>query len=341
MDSCNIYKDIEKRTSGEIYIGVVGPVRTGKSTLIKRFMDLMVLPNVEDGYAKQRIQDELPQSGSGKTIMTTEPKFVPAEAVALTLPGKVNLKVRMVDCVGYLVEEALGHREDGVQRMVSTPWSSEPMPFDQAAELGTEKVIRDHSTIGILVTTDGSICGIDRESYIPAEERVIEEFRQLKKPFAVVLNSREPKSPAAIALRDQLAEKYAAPVIAADCKTMGLEEIHHILGETLSEFPASEVNFYLPGFLEGLETDHRMKASLIRGIREWSRLFCENLQEIQHIGMHLAPKALVQDAAALLLGKVGRGQQTQKFRLVFKALIQHRQLLQNGLAASFVFCQGV
>ncbi|MBQ1214856.1 MAG: stage IV sporulation protein A, partial [Firmicutes bacterium] len=220
MDSCNIYKDIEKRTSGEIYIGVVGPVRTGKSTLIKRFMDLMVLPNVEDGYAKQRIQDELPQSGSGKTIMTTEPKFVPAEAVALTLPGKVNLKVRMVDCVGYLVEEALGHREDGVQRMVSTPWSSEPMPFDKAAELGTEKVIRDHSTIGILVTTDGSICGIDRESYIPAEERVIEEFRQLKKPFAVVLNSREPNSPAAIALRDQLAEKYAAPVIAADCKTM-------------------------------------------------------------------------------------------------------------------------
>ncbi|MBQ5796501.1 MAG: stage IV sporulation protein A [Firmicutes bacterium] len=294
MDSCNIYKDIEKRTSGEIYIGVVGPVRTGKSTLIKRFMDLMVLPNVEDGYAKQRIQDELPQSGSGKTIMTTEPKFVPAEAVALTLPGKVNLKVRMVDCVGYLVEEALGHREDGVQRMVSTPWSSEPMPFDQAAELGTEKVIRDHSTIGILVTTDGSICGIDRESYIPAEERVIEEFRQLKKPFAVVLNSREPKSPAAIALRDQLAEKYAAPVIAADCKTMGLEEIHHILGETLSEFPASEVNFYLPGFLEGLETDHRMKASLIRGIREWSRN-AKTLRDVRETLDQLADGELISE----------------------------------------------
>ncbi|MBR7147696.1 MAG: stage IV sporulation protein A [Firmicutes bacterium] len=271
MDSCNIYKDIELRTNGEIYIGVVGPVRTGKSTLIKRFMDLMVLPNVEDGYEKQRIRDELPQSGSGKMIMTTEPKFVPAEAVELTLPGNANLKVRMVDCVGYLVDEALGHSEEGVVRMVSTPWNSEPIPFDKAAELGTEKVIRDHSTIGIVVTTDGSICGIDRESYIPAEERVIDEFRQLKKPFAIVLNSREPHSPGAIALRTQLEEQYKAPVILADCKTMGLEEIHHILGETLAEFPASEVNFYLPGFLEGLETDHRMKAALIRGIREWSQ----------------------------------------------------------------------
>ncbi|MBO5665886.1 MAG: stage IV sporulation protein A [Firmicutes bacterium] len=271
MDSCNIYKDIEMRTNGEIYIGVVGPVRTGKSTLIKRFMDQMVLPHVEDGYEKQRIRDELPQSGSGKTIMTTEPKFVPAEAVALTLPGKVKLKVRMVDCVGYLVDQALGHSEDGTVRMVSTPWSSEPMPFDRAAELGTEKVIRDHSTIGIVVTTDGSICGIDRESYLAAEERVIDEFRQLKKPFAVVLNSREPHGPAATALREELAQKYGVPVVAADCKTMELDEIHHILSETLSEFPASEVNFYLPGFLEGLEVDHRMKASLIRGIREWSK----------------------------------------------------------------------
>lgn len=271
MDSCNIYKDIENRTNGEIYIGVVGPVRTGKSTLIKRFMDLMVLPNVEDGYEKVRIQDELPQSGSGKTIMTTEPKFVPAEAVALTLPGNASLKVRMVDCVGYLVEEALGHSEDGAIRMVSTPWSSDPMPFDKAAELGTEKVIRDHSTIGIVVTTDGSICGIQRESYVASEERVIEEFRQLRKPFAVVLNTREPHSPAAISLRDQLAEKYGAPVVIADCKSMELAEIHHILEETLAEFPASEVNFYLPGFLEGLETEHRMKESLIRGILEWSK----------------------------------------------------------------------
>lgn len=270
MDSCNIYKEIERRTNGEIYIGVVGPVRTGKSTLIKRFMDLMVLPHVEDGYEKQRIRDELPQSGSGKTIMTTEPKFVPAEAVALTLPGNASLKVRMVDCVGYLVDQALGHSEEGIQRMVNTPWSPEPIPFDQAAELGTEKVIRDHSTIGILVTTDGSICGIDRESYVKAEERVVKEFRELGKPFTIVLNSIEPDGPAATALRAELIEKYDAPVILANCKTMGLAEIHGILEETLAEFPASEINFYLPGFLEGLDPEHHMKTALIRGIMDWS-----------------------------------------------------------------------
>ncbi|MBQ6685423.1 MAG: stage IV sporulation protein A [Firmicutes bacterium] len=294
MDSCNIYKDIEKRTNGEIYIGVVGPVRTGKSTLIKWFMDLMVLPHVEDGYEKQRIRDELPQSGSGKTIMTTEPKFVPAEAVALTLPGNTSFQMRMVDCVGYLVDEALGHSEEGQVRMVNTPWSSEPMPFDRAAELGTEKVIRDHSTIGIVVTTDGSICGIDRESYLAAEERVIEEFRQLNKPFTVVLNSREPHSPAATALRAQLTEKYKVPVVAADCKTMGLEEIHHILGETLAEFPASEVNFYLPGFLEGLETDHRMKERLIQSILEWSK-DTRTLRDVRESLNRLADGEIISD----------------------------------------------
>ncbi len=296
MDSCNIYKDIEKRTNGEIYIGVVGPVRTGKSTLIKRFMDLMVLPNVDDGYEKQRIQDELPQSGSGKTIMTTEPKFVPAEAVALTLPGNANLKVRMVDCVGYLVAQALGHSEEGAPRMVNTPWSAEPMPFDEAAELGTKKVIRDHSTIGIVVTTDGSICGIDRDSYIGAEERVINEFRQLKKPFAIVLNTTQPESDAAAQLKEQLIQKYDAPVIVADCKTMELSEIHHILGETLAEFPASEINFYLPGFIEGLETDHRIKAALIQSILEWSK-GTQTLRDVQDSLNTLADGTIVSNVS--------------------------------------------
>ncbi|MBQ8588844.1 MAG: stage IV sporulation protein A [Firmicutes bacterium] len=294
MDNCSIYKDIEKRTSGEIYIGVVGPVRTGKSTLIKRFMDLMVLPNVEDVYVRQRIQDELPQSGSGKTIMTTEPKFVPAEAVALTLPGNANLKIRMVDCVGYLVKQALGHSEDGTPRMVSTPWNKEPIPFDQAAELGTEKVIRDHSTIGIVVTTDGSICGIDRENYLEAEERVIREFRELGKPFAIVLNSTSPDGPATTALRAQLEERYDAPVIAADCKNMGLSEIHHILGEALAEFPASEINVYLPGFIEGLETDHHIKERLIRDILEWSQ-GAETLRDIRETLDQLADGEIVSD----------------------------------------------
>ncbi|MBO4992231.1 MAG: stage IV sporulation protein A, partial [Firmicutes bacterium] len=294
MDSCNIYKDIEKRTNGEIYIGVVGPVRTGKSTFIKRFMDLMVLPNVENGYVKQRIRDELPQSGSGKTIMTTEPKFVPAEAVSLTLPGNASLKVRMVDCVGYLVSQALGHSEDGTPRMVSTPWSKDPMPFDQAAELGTKKVIRDHSTIGIVVTTDGSICGIDRDSYVEAEERVIREFHQLKKPFAIVLNTREPGGEPAMRLKNQLVQKYKAPVIVADCKTMELAEVHHILSETLAEFPASEINFYLPGFIEGLETDHRIKAALIQSILEWSRS-ARTLRDVQTSLNDLADGTIVQN----------------------------------------------
>lgn len=293
MSNMNIYESIAKRSQGDIYVGVVGPVRTGKSTFIKRFMDLMVLPNVANQYVKARIQDELPQSGSGRTIMTTEPKFVPADAVSLELPGNVNFRVRMVDCVGYLVNNALGHSEDGRPRMVSTPWSGEQMPFAQAAEIGTEKVIRDHSTIGILVTTDGSIGDIDRDSYIAAEERVVGELKELGKPFVVVLNTVDPKGKAAQDLHSKLEAKYQVPVIAADCKRMSQDTLSHILSETLYEFPASQISFHLPGFIEGLGNDHWIKATLINNIREWSKTF-DNIRDIRDSINTLADGTIIQ-----------------------------------------------
>ena len=195
----SIYKDIAERTGGDIYIGVVGPVRTGKSTFIKRFMQSLVLPNIDDQYSKERAKDEMPQSAAGKTVMTTEPKFVPDEAVTVKFEDNISMRVKMIDCVGYIVSEALGTLENGQERMVNTPWQEEPMPFVQAAEYGTEKVIKDHSTIGVLVTTDGTVGEISRESYIPAEERVVAELKAIGKPFVIVLNSADPYSDAAIA----------------------------------------------------------------------------------------------------------------------------------------------
>lgn len=294
MSNMKIYESIAKRSQGDIYVGVVGPVRTGKSTFIKRFMDLMVLPNVANQYVQARIRDELPQSGSGRTIMTTEPKFVPAEAVSLSLPGNLNCRVRMVDCVGYLVDSALGHTEDGKPRMVSTPWSGEPVPFAQAAETGTKKVIREHSTMGILVTTDGSIGDIDRGAYIPAEERVVAELQELGKPFVVVVNTVEPAGAAAESLCAELHAKYKAPVIAANCKTMDQEQLAHILSETLYEFPASQISFHLPGFIEGLGNDHWIKATLIHNIKEWSKTF-ENVRDIRDTAASLADGVIIQN----------------------------------------------
>ncbi|WP_206459478.1 stage IV sporulation protein A [Anaerovorax sp. IOR16] len=294
MENLNIYENIAERSQGDIYIGVVGPVRTGKSTFIKRFMDLMVMPNVTNRYVKERIQDELPQSGGGKTIMTTEPKFVPAEAVALELPGKVNLRVRMVDCVGYLVNNALGHMEDGSPRMVSTPWQSNQIPFKEAAEIGTRKVIRDHSTIGIVVTTDGSIGEIDRESYIPAEERVVAELKELHKPFAMVLNTLNPTDESVLDLQKNLEEKYNVPVIAANCAKMSTKVMGHILNETLYEFPATEIRFHLPGFIEGLGNDHWIKATIINNLKEWSKGF-DNLKDIRESIASLADGNVIED----------------------------------------------
>lgn len=258
----SIYKDIAERTGGDIYIGVVGPVRTGKSTFIKRFMQTVVLPNIDDGYSKERARDEMPQSAAGKTVMTTEPKFVPDEAVTVRFDDNSSMRVKMIDCVGYIVSEALGTLENGQQRMVHTPWQEEPMPFVEAAEYGTEKVIKDHSTIGMLVTTDGSIGEISRESYLPAEERVVAELKAIGKPFAIVLNSARPSSDEAIALAYELEEKYKAPVALVSCMDLDFDDISHILELVLHEFPVSEISFSVPSWISALENMHPIKMSL-------------------------------------------------------------------------------
>lgn len=267
MDKYNIYKDIAERTDGDIYIGVVGPVRTGKSTLIKRFMEKLVLPNIENKYKKERANDELPVSGSGKTIMTTEPKFVPNEAIELTLKENVKFQVRMVDCVGYLIDGALGHQEDNTPRMVTTPWYEHEIPFEEAAEIGTKKVIRDHSTIGIVVTTDGSITDIDRESYIDAEERVIRELKEIEKPFVIVLNSKHPTLDSTIALKESLEQKYGVPVITLNCLELELEDINALLEKVLLEFPIKEINIELPQWVEGLPKAHWVRSTILDNVK--------------------------------------------------------------------------
>ncbi len=282
MGDYNIYQDISDRTQGDIYLGVVGPVRTGKSTFIKRFMELLVIPNIENDYSKVRALDELPQSGSGKTIMTTEPKFVPNEAIEINLKDNANFKVRLIDCVGYLVKGALGYEENEFPRMVSTPWSEEPIPFEQAAELGTKKVINEHSTIGIVVTTDGSITDITRQSYIEAEERVISELKEINKPFIVLLNSTNPNHADTLNLRDKLFEKYDVPIINVDCLNMTMEDINSILEKVLFEFPIKELNFALPKWIESLETTHWLKEEIIQNLKT-SIIDIRRLRDVENI----------------------------------------------------------
>lgn len=268
MEDLNIYKDIANRTDGDIYIGVVGPVRTGKSTFIKNFMDLLVLPNIENSYKKERARDELPQSAAGRTIMTTEPKFVPNEAIEIKIGDNLKLRTRLVDCVGYLVNNALGYMEDDVPRMVKTPWSPEEIPFEEAAEIGTKKVITEHSTIGILVTTDGTITEIPREDYIEAEERVVNELRAMNKPFIIVLNSSMPYSQETKNLAQMLEEKYGVSVIPANCTGLGADDINNILGKVLYEFPVERININFPGWIDGLCEEHELKQELLKEIRE-------------------------------------------------------------------------
>lgn len=266
MDNLNLYQDIQARTNGDIYIGVVGPVRTGKSTFIKKFMDLMVIPNIDNEYKRQRAQDELPQSASGRTIMTTEPKFVPNEAIDITIGDNLKLKTRLVDCVGYLVNNAIGYLEDDLPRMVKTPWSDEDIPFETAAEIGTRKVIQEHSTIGLLVTTDGSITDIPREDYVEAEERVVKELKELNKPFAIVLNSSSPYSEYTRSLAEELENKYEAPVISADCSNLEVEDINEIFSRVLYEFPVEQININFPKWVDALENTHWLKTTLYSNI---------------------------------------------------------------------------
>ena len=268
MKDNRLYQDMAKRTDGDIYVGVVGPVRTGKSTFIKRFMDLLVIPNIDNEYKKERAQDELPQSAAGRTIMTTEPKFIPNEAVAITVGDNINLNVRLVDCVGYLVNNAIGYLEDDMPRMVKTPWSTEEMPFEQAAEIGTKKVIQEHSTIGILVTTDGSITDISREDYIAPEERVVKELKELNKPFIIVLNSNEPDSDYTQSLAKKLQEKYDTQVIPTDCENLTVDKIDEIFGKVLYEFPIERININFPRWVDGLPENHWLKEELYDEIKE-------------------------------------------------------------------------
>lgn len=269
MSENSIYSDIAGRTGGDIYIGVVGPVRTGKSTFIKKFLETAVLPNIENSYDRQRCEDECPQSAGGKTIMTTEPKFIPDGSVKITLPT-AELNVKMIDCVGYMVNGALGGEENGERRMVMTPWSDKEMPFEEAAELGTKKVIGEHSTIGILVTTDGSFTDLPRDSYIPAEERVVKELKALNKPFAIVLNSRTPESESSIALAHQLEEKYQAPVALVSCIELDGEDIREILGLILGEFPVRELRFSYPAWCDVLAEEHPIRREIFDSIDKFS-----------------------------------------------------------------------
>jgi len=262
MTTTSLYNDIAVRTSGDIYIGVVGPVRTGKSTFIKRFMETAVIPNIRDGYKRDRALDELPQSASGRTIMTAEPKFIPEQAAEMTLDGNVTFKARLIDCVGYIVDGALGYIENEYPRMVRTPWFEEDVPFNMAAEIGTRKVISEHSTIGIAVTTDGTVCELPREEYIEAEQRVISELKNIGKPFVVILNSAHPNAPETVALARELEEKYDVCVMAEDCLTLDSDGICRILEKVLMQFPVSEIRIAVPSWLYSLDNSNPVKASV-------------------------------------------------------------------------------
>ena len=264
-----LYRDIAERTQGELYIGVVGPVRAGKSTFISNFMQQLVLPLVPPGPRRERIVDELPQSGSGKTIMTTQPKFVPSDGAAtVQLPDHASARVRMVDSVGYLVRGALGTQEGGDARMVSTPWSQQDMPFEEAAQLGTRKVMTDHATVGVVVTTDGTVAELPREAYVPAEEQVIRELKTLGKPFAVVLNSAQPESRQAKELQAAMSEKYDAPVTLLSAKEMTAEDVQGVMRDLLSAFPLREMRFTLPEWVSALDDQHWLTQHIVSLVRE-------------------------------------------------------------------------
>lgn len=264
----DIYSDIASRTDGDIYIGVVGPVRTGKSTFIKRFMESLVIPNIESDFKRERAVDELPQSAAGKTIMTTEPKFIPEEAVEVNLGDDARFNVRMIDCVGYIVPSSIGYIENSAPRMVQTPWFEEEVPFNMAAEIGTRKVISEHSTIGLVVTTDGSISDIPRDEYAEVEERVINELNEIDKPFVVIMNCVNPRSEDAKALCSELSEKYSATVIPVNCLELNEQDIRDIITQVLFAFPIKEINIRMEKWITGLEKGHWLKNEVFSAVRE-------------------------------------------------------------------------
>jgi len=271
VEHYDIFRDIAERTGGDIYIGVVGPVRTGKSTFIKKFMQLVVIPSIDDPAEKERALDELPQSGAGRTVMTVEPKFIPENGVEITPRENVHMRVRLVDCVGYAVPGALGYEDENGPRMVLTPWFDHEIPFEEAAEVGTKKVLTDHSTIGVVVTTDGTITEIGRESYAGPEDRVIEEIEDLGKPYVIVLNTTQPDAEDTLALAQELENKHGVPVIPCNCAQMTEDDIHVILEQVLFEFPVKEVKVNLPGWVDALEGTHWLKGQFEGAIEETVR----------------------------------------------------------------------
>ena len=275
----NIYSDISQRTQGDIYIGVVGPVRTGKSTFIKRFMDTLVIPHIDGEFKKERARDELPQSAAGRTIMTTEPKFIPEESIDVEMQDNIHLKVRMIDCVGYIVPSSEGYIEENQPRMVMTPWYEEEIPFNMAAEIGTKKVIQENSTIGLVITTDGSISSIPRDEYEEAEERVIDELKELGKPFIVLMNCVNPYADSAKALAAEMTEKYNVPVIPINCLELDEDEIKKILLNVLYEFPVNSIGINLPSWFNALDDDDKLRVNVISTIKE----NCKNISSIRSV----------------------------------------------------------
>ncbi|WP_373898509.1 stage IV sporulation protein A [Haloimpatiens sp. FM7315] len=311
MENFNIYNDIAERTQGDIYVGVVGPVRTGKSTFIKKFMELMVLPNIENPHKKERAKDELPQSGSGKSIHTMEPKFVPNEAIDININENTKFKVRMVDCVGYIVNGAIGYKEEETPKMVTTPWYDYEIPFEEAAEIGTKKVINEHSTIGLVVTTDGSITDITRDDYIKAEERVINELKSINKPFIVVLNSKNIDDQKTIELRNELEIKYDVPVQLVDVLNMKEEDITNIFERVLKEFPIKEINVDIPEWIEKLKCTHWLKTNFMSLIKD----MCKNVYKIRDIKKSVLNLSKIEFLDNYNLVEINMGEGTARLEL--------------------------
>ncbi len=309
----NIYADAAMRTGGNIYIGVVGPVRTGKSTLIKRFMEALVIPGISDPYRKERARDELPQSGSGKTIMTSEPKFVPEEAVEICPDGKTILRVRLIDSVGYMVEGAVGADEDGVPRMVTTPWFDHEIPMTEAAELGTKKVMEEHCSIGLVVTTDGSITDIPRSDYLSAENRAIADMRATNKPFLVVINSRNPSSAEAKAVQQRILQDFGIHAHIADCQAMDTEGICELLRKLLYSFPMSALHIHLPRWMDALEPEHPVKSALYEALIRSA----DNIHVLAQAEDSLTPLAELDSVDSCTLRQIDLGTGTVTCQLTF------------------------
>lgn len=305
MDNTSIYQDIATRTGGSVYVGICGPVRTGKSTFIKRFMDTLVIPRITDDFKRERATDELPQSAAGRTIMTTEPKFIPEDAVSITMDGNAALNVRLIDCVGYVVPSAKGYIEDNAPRMVKTPWFEEEIPFNMAAEIGTQKVITEHSTIGLVITTDGSITDIPREEYAEVEARVIRELQEIDKPFAVLLNTTRPQAEETAQLCGEMSEQYGVPVCPVDCMNMSEGEIRHILETVLFEFPVREIGIELPRWLTGLPAAHPVRRALFDRAREAATAI-HRLREVRRLVEALADSEYVESASTAEM-RLGEG----------------------------------